>query len=186
MAVPRIARPGRERARKELRFHGRKRGKGQGTQDQGFWVSVEDSTLPLYKFGTNIPQKATQYKRIQSHLHPCPLNLSCHSFPRRSKLKTSGQLPPTSPFEILLLVSAQALSPTAPSICSSVQLASFSPTCPCNPFPVSSPPPSTAPFLQLSQSGRGGRSKKVKREGWSDPEMGRASKKEPAMEEKGS
>lgn len=58
-----------EGAREELRFHGWKQEKGQGTQDRGFWirVSVEDSTPLLHKFGTNIPQKATQYMRIQSH-----------------------------------------------------------------------------------------------------------------------
>lgn len=71
-----------ERARKELHFHGWKGEKGQGTQDQGFWiwVSVEVSTPPLYKFGTNIPQKATQYMRVQSHLHQCPLRPFLMSF----------------------------------------------------------------------------------------------------------
>lgn len=71
-----------EWARKELRFHGWKAGKGQGTQDQGFWIwtSVEDSTPPLYKFGTNIPRKATQYMRIRSHLHRCPLKPFLTSF----------------------------------------------------------------------------------------------------------
>lgn len=107
-----------ERARKELHFHGGSGGmeKGQGTQDQGFWiwVSVEDSTPPLYKFGTNIPQKAKQHMEIQPHLPWCPLKpfLTAFFSPRGPNPQTSGQLPPTSPFKIFLLVSA--LSPTAP------------------------------------------------------------------------
>lgn len=91
-------------------------GERTGAQDQGFWtwVSVEDSTPLLYKFGTNIPQKAKQYMKIQPHLHWCPLKpfLTAFFSPRGPNPKTSRQLLPIFPFKIFLLVSA--LSPTAP------------------------------------------------------------------------
>lgn len=132
--------------------------KGQGTQDQGFWiwVSVEDSTPPLYKFGTNIPQKAKQHMEIQPHLPWCPLKPFLTSFfsPRGSNPKTSGQWPPTFPFKNL--PAGVCPVPHGPSICSLVQLTSFSPQPARVTFPLTPPLPLPRPLFFFNPANQGG------------------------------
>lgn len=133
-------------------------GEKDGTQDQGFWiwVSVEDSTLPHTSLALTSHRKPHNTRGFSHTSTRVPQTFPDVLFPGGPNPKTSGQMPPTFPFEIFLLVSAQALSPTAPSICSSVQLTSFSPTCPCNLFPCLLPSPlyCSFPSAQPIRKGR--------------------------------
>lgn len=143
-------------ARKELHFHGGNWEEGQGTQDQGFWiwVSVEDSTPPLYKFGTNIPQKATKYKRIRTQLHCRPLKPFLTSFlsPEVQIQRPLGRC--------LSHVSFQNLpAGVCPVPHGPLRLLLFtdlilSPTHPCNLFPLTPPLPLSFSLVQPIREGR--------------------------------
>lgn len=167
MAVWRGARPGKGRGQKRTKFPWEEVGEGivrrqssgeprPGIPDLG--ISGRWPPTPYSSLARRNPQNTSRrgFSSTGSlKTLPDTVLLPRGPKPFSSDGSSPGQSPHTCPFEFSLLLSARALSPTAPSICSSAPLTSFSP----QPVPRSlSPlrPPSAAPFLQPWRLREGG------------------------------